>query len=167
LTVKHPPHVACPASGLVTVTLRTPVVAPLAIVMFAVNDVEVLNVVELTVMPVPENVALAPLTNPVPTSPMFCETEPWPRLVGDVDVNVGPVLTVKQFGHVAAWVSAFVIVTSRKPVAAPDAIVMFAVAVVVETYVVELTVIPAPEKETVALCAKLVPVTVMSEFVVP
>jgi hypothetical protein len=66
LTVNTFVPVPAPASGLVTVTLRVPVVAPDAIVMFAVSDVALTNVVELTVIPVPENDADAPLTKPVP-----------------------------------------------------------------------------------------------------
>ena len=40
-------------------------------VMFAVSDVDVLNVVELTVMPVPENETTAPVAKPVPAIVMF------------------------------------------------------------------------------------------------
>jgi hypothetical protein len=66
LTVNTPVPVARSPSGFVTVTLPAPVVAPEAIVMFAVKDVALLNVVELTVIPAPENDADAPLTKFVP-----------------------------------------------------------------------------------------------------
>ncbi len=68
MTVKHPVHVAFPASGFVTVTSLALTVAPAAIVIFAVTCVAETNVVELTVMPVPEKVAArpAPVTKPVP-----------------------------------------------------------------------------------------------------
>ena len=55
LTVNPAVRVPTPASGLVTSTSRRPIVAPSAIVMFAVSDVALLNVVELTVIPLPEN----------------------------------------------------------------------------------------------------------------
>ena len=73
LTVKAPVPVALVVSGFVTVTLRAPVVAPEAIVMFAVTSVALTNVVELTVMPVPENEAAspAPLSKFVPLIPTF------------------------------------------------------------------------------------------------
>jgi hypothetical protein len=65
-TVKQFVHEPLPASGLVTVTLPAPVVAPAETVMLAVTEVEDTKVVEFTVIPDPENVAAAPLTNPVP-----------------------------------------------------------------------------------------------------
>ena len=43
-----------------------PVAAPAATVTFAVSCVEETNVVEFTVMPVPEKEAVAPDVNPVP-----------------------------------------------------------------------------------------------------
>ena len=54
-----------------TVTLRVPIAAPAAIVMFAVSEVELLKVVEFTVMPEPENDTPAPLMKPVPVITMF------------------------------------------------------------------------------------------------
>jgi hypothetical protein len=71
LTVKQLAHEPFPASGFVTVTLLDPVVAFDARVMFAVSDVAETNVVEFTVMPVPENDATAPLTKFVPVIVMF------------------------------------------------------------------------------------------------
>ena len=60
----------CRASPFVTVMLRNPVVAPVVMVMFAVTWVADTNVVEFTVMPVPEKAVarLPPLTNPVPVT---------------------------------------------------------------------------------------------------
>jgi hypothetical protein len=68
-----PPLVPLPASPLVTVTVRPPVVAPAAMVMFAVMLVELLNVVEFTVIPDPEKFAAseAPFEKPVPVIVMF------------------------------------------------------------------------------------------------
>ena len=60
--------VPTPASGFVTVTSRAPVVAPPVIEMFTLRWEESTNVVVLTVIPVPENVAAAPLTKLVPTT---------------------------------------------------------------------------------------------------
>lgn len=66
LTVKIAPLVPLPASGFVTVMVLDPTVAPPAMVTLTVSVVALTKVVELTVMPVPENVGVAPLTKPVP-----------------------------------------------------------------------------------------------------
>jgi hypothetical protein len=66
LTVKTLVAVPVPASGLVTVKLRSPVVALELIVMLAVSCVALRKVVELTVICVPENALVAPLAKPVP-----------------------------------------------------------------------------------------------------
>ena len=71
MTVKQALQEPIPASGFVTVTLRAPVAAPAAIMMFAVSCVELTKVVELTVMPLPEKVTLAPLTKLVPFTVTF------------------------------------------------------------------------------------------------
>ena len=55
LTVNTPIPVAVLPSPLVTVTLRAPVAAAAVIVMFAVSEVALTNVVEFTVIPGPEN----------------------------------------------------------------------------------------------------------------
>ena len=60
-----------------TVRLRDPVVALPEIVMFAVSDVELTNVVEFTVIPVPENATVAPETKPVPVIVTFWLVAPW------------------------------------------------------------------------------------------
>src|SRR5437764_8659851 len=154
-------------SGLVTVTSRTPDAALAATVMLAVSDVEVLKVVELTVMPVPENVAVAPFTNPVPAMVMLWLVAPWPRELGLVEVTVGAASTVKIPVPVAEALSGFVTVTLRDPVVAPDAMVMLTVSEVELLKVVELTVIPVPENEAVAPLTKLVPVIVTFWLVAP
>jgi hypothetical protein len=61
LTVKMPVPVALVVSGFVAVTLRAPMLAFEAIVMFALTSVELTKLVELTVMPVPENEAARPV----------------------------------------------------------------------------------------------------------
>ncbi len=71
LTVKTLVPVPFPVSELVTVTLRAPVDAPEAIVILAVSVVAFTKAVELTVIPVPEKVATAPLMKPVPVIVMF------------------------------------------------------------------------------------------------
>ena len=58
-------------SLLFTVTSRAPVVAPAVRVTLTVSWVDELNVVELTVIPVPENDTAAPDTNPVPVIVKF------------------------------------------------------------------------------------------------
>ena len=65
-TVKQPEHEPVCVSGLVTVTFLDVVAAFDATVTFSVSEVEETNVVELTVIPVPEKDAVAPFTNPVP-----------------------------------------------------------------------------------------------------
>ena len=160
MTVKTLLPVPVPASGLVTVTLRAPVLAFEAIVMFAVRWPESTKLVELTVMPVPENAALAPLTKPVPVIVMFWLLAPCPRELGLVELTVGPALTVKTLVPVPAPASGLVTVTSRAPVLAFEAIVMFAVRWLESTKLVELTVMPVPENETLAPLAKPVPLIV-------
>ena len=54
------------ASGLVTVTVRAPRVAPAVMVMLAVTEVALFQVVEFTVIPVPLNVVVAPVTKALP-----------------------------------------------------------------------------------------------------
>ena len=70
-TVNALDAVMLPASGFVIVRLRAPVLAPPLIVTFAVMCVASVNVVLLTVIPVPLNVTVAPLTKPVPTIARF------------------------------------------------------------------------------------------------
>jgi hypothetical protein len=53
------------------VTSRAPVAAVPVIVMFAVSEIELVKMTELTVMPRPENATVAPLTKPVPVIVMF------------------------------------------------------------------------------------------------
>jgi hypothetical protein len=159
--VKQLAHDPFPASGLVTVTLRVPVVALEASVTFAVSEVAETNVVEFTVIPVPEKAAVAPLTNPVPVIVIDWLEAPWPRELGLVEDTVGPALTVKHPVHEPDCVSGFVTVTFREPVVAFEVSVTFAVSEVAETNVVEFTVIPVPEKDAVAPDTKFVPVIVM------
>jgi len=71
LTVKIEPLVALPASGFVTVMVLVPTVALPPIVTLTVSDVALLNVVELTVMPLVEKAVVAPLWKPVPVTVRF------------------------------------------------------------------------------------------------
>ena len=73
LTVKPAASEPTPSSGFLTVTVRASAGALGETVMPTVNSVEFFTVFELTVMPVPENVAVAPLTNPVPLTVMLVE----------------------------------------------------------------------------------------------
>ncbi len=72
-TVKIEPLVAVLPSPFVTVKVRVPVAAPLAIEMLMLKEVGLFTVVEFTVMPLPEKtVAKAlPLTKPVPVTVRF------------------------------------------------------------------------------------------------
>jgi hypothetical protein len=167
LTVNTPVPVPTPPSGLVTVTLRAPVVAPAAIAMFAVSCVALTNVVELTVIPVPENDADAPVTKFVPVIVTLKLVAPLSPELGLVEVTVGPALTVNTFVPVAVVWSPLVMVTSPAPVVALPAIVIFAVSDVALTNVVELTVIPVPENDADAPLTKPVPVIVTLWLVAP
>ena len=169
LTVKTLVPVPTPASPLVTVTLEAPVVAEPEIVMLAVSVVAFTKVVELTVIPVPENEVArdAPVTNPVPVIVMFWLVAPWPRDAGLVEVTVGAALTVKTLVPVAKVPSPLVTATLRTPVVAELEMVMLAVSVVAFTKVVELTVIPVPEKEAMAPLTKFVPKIEMFWLVAP
>ena len=70
-TVKMPMPVSVPPSRFVTVTSRAPVAAPPLMLTFAVTCVGLSTVVELTVMPVPENATVAPLAKFVPVTWML------------------------------------------------------------------------------------------------
>ena len=96
MTVNTPVPVAVVLSGLVTVTLPAPVFALPLIEMLAVSDVELLKVVELTVIPVAENDAISPLSKLVPVIVMFWFVAPWPRELGFVEVTAGATLTIKD-----------------------------------------------------------------------
>src|ERR1039457_3608465 len=132
---------------MVTVTSPAPVVVPAAIAMFAVNDVALLNVVELTVIPVPENDADAPVTKLVPGIVTLKLVAPWSPELGLVEVTVGAALTANTPVPVPTPASGLVTVTLRAPVVAPAVIAMVAVNDVTLTNVVELTVIPVPEND--------------------
>ena len=71
VTVKQLVHVAeATGAGFVTVTLRSPRVAPAVSVMFAVSCVALTFVTELTVMPVPENATEPPNVPLAPPKPV-------------------------------------------------------------------------------------------------
>jgi hypothetical protein len=166
-TVKQLEHDPTPASGFVTVTLPAPVVAFPATVMLAVSDVAETNVVEFTVMPDPENVAAAPLTNPDPVIVMFWVDAPCPLEEGLVDETVGATLTVKQLAQEPVPASGLVTVTLRVPVVAFVVRVTLAVSEVALTNVVEFTVIPVPENDAEAPLTKFVPVIVIDWLEAP
>jgi hypothetical protein len=158
VTVKHPVQLPLWPPGSVTVMLRAPTVAPVVRVMLTVIWVLLLKVVELTVMPDPENATVAPLTKKLPVMAMFWLVAPWPRELGVAEATVGTDATVKQFEHEPAPVSGFVTVMLRVPVVALVAIVMLTVIWVLLLKVVELTVMPDPENVTVAPLTTLAPV---------
>jgi hypothetical protein len=129
--------------------------------MFAVNWVELTKVTELTVTPAPnEEASEAPLTKPLPLIVTVWFEAPWPRELGLVEVTVGAALTVKIAVPVAELLSGLVTVTSRVPVVALELMLMFAVSELELLKVTELTVIPAPENETVAPLTKPPPLIV-------
>lgn len=119
--------------------------------------------VTVAVTPVPENVTVAPLENPVPAIKMFVVVLLFGSEFGVIEVTVGPVLTVKTPVPVAVPPSPFVTVTLRAPVVAPLVIEMFTLRCVESVKVVEVTVMPVPENELARLppLMKPVPMTVM------
>ena len=147
-----------------TVTLPAPVAAVPEIVTLAVSEVALTNAVEFTVIPDPENAAVAPVTKPVPVIVTFWLTAPWPREPGLVEVTVGAALTVNAALLVTLLPSPFATVTLREPVVAVLATVMFAVSEVELTNVVEFTVIPVPENETASDAPPSNPVPVIVTF---
>jgi hypothetical protein len=161
LTVNTPVPVPVPPSVFVTVTLRAPVAAPAATVTGTVIVVELATVTAPVAMPVPLNTTVAPLAKPVPVIVTVVGPVPWAIAFSDVEVTVGPALTVNMPVPVPAPPSGFVTVTSRTPVAAPDAIVMPAVNCVALTKLVLFTVMPVPLKLAVAPLTKPVPLIVM------
>jgi len=140
--------------------LRAPIVAPAAIVMFAVNCVALTKAILFTVMPEPLKLAVAPLTKPVPVIVMFSFVAPWPLLFGLVEVTAGAALTVNTPVPVPVPPSVFVTVTLRAPVAAPAATVTGTVIVVAFATVTAPVAMPVPLNTTVAPLAKPVPVIV-------
>jgi hypothetical protein len=166
LTVKALASDPTPASGFVTVTVRTPVAAPDSTVILAVSSVELTKLVDSTVIPVPKD-AVAPEAKLLPLTVIVCLLAPWPRELGVVDSMVGPALTVKPLSSDAESPSGFVMLTVRPPVVALDATVMFAFSSVELTNVVELSVTPVPENDTVAPLTKFVPITLTFWFAAP
>jgi hypothetical protein len=166
-TVKQLLHEPLPASGFVTVTFPAPVVAPAETVMLAVSEVDDTKVVEFTVIPDPENVAAAPLTNPVPAIVIDWLEVPCPREDGLVELTVGPAFTAKHPLHEPLPESGLVTVTFPAPVVAPAETVMLAVSEVEDTKVVEFTVIPLAENVAAAPLTNPVPVIVMFWLLAP
>jgi hypothetical protein len=164
LTVKHPVHVPTPASGFVTVTLPAPRAAPDDTVMFAVSCVDDTKLVVFTVIPDPEKLAEAPLTNPVPVTVTAWFVAPSPLDDGLVDVTVGVTLTVKHPVHVPTPASGLVTRTLPAPVVAVGETLMLAVSWVADTNVVEFTVTPAAENEAIAPETKPLPLIVTFWF---
>jgi hypothetical protein len=167
LTVNAPVPVALLLSGLLIVTFRTPVAALPLIEMLAVSELALLKVVELTVIPAPENDAAAPFSKLVPLIVMFWLVEPCPRELGLVDVTVGAAFTLNTFDPVALVWSGFVTVTLPAPRVAPALIEMVTVSEVVLLKVVEFMVIPDPENAGVAPLTKLVPLIVTTKLLAP
>jgi hypothetical protein len=168
LTVKIEPLVTLPPSGLTTVNPLEVRVAPLATFTVTGSEVALPNPVEMTVTPLPVAMAVAPLSKPVPVSVTVWLLEPWPRDDGLADVTVGAALTVK-IEPLAVVPSPLVTVTVRAPGVALPATVMTTLSVVGLVSVVELTVMPVPEKTVARLAplTKLVPVSVKVCMLVP
>lgn len=168
-TVKHPLHVPVAPLGLVTLTSRAPGSAPVAMVTLATTVFGLWKVVEFTVIPPPEKEAVAPATKLVPVIVTSWRTEPRGRELGFVEATVGvwAVATLKQPAHDPVAPPGLVTVTSRVPAAAPGVTVTLTVKTLLLWKVVELTVIPPPEKAAVAPGRKLAPEMVTSRLVEP
>ena len=167
LTAKALAAVPTPPSRFTTVTFRTPVVALVATLTFAVSWLGLTYVVELVVTPEP-NDAVAPGWNPVPVTVTFWLEAPWPRALGAVAPTVGSASTVKAPVPVAVLPSPLVIFTSRGPGVAVAATVTLAVSFVWPAYATELTVTPVPNDAVSAgPLTKFVPVIVTVWLVVP
>src|SRR4051794_41139692 len=78
-------NVTCPLplSGLVTVIVRLPIGAPAAIVMLMSISLGPTNIVLFTLIPVPENVTVAPLTKLLPVITTSLLVAPRGRALGD------------------------------------------------------------------------------------
>ncbi len=144
-------------SGLVTVTVRVPTAAWLAMVMLTARWVAFVKTTELTVMSKPkETVGVA--TKSTPTT-VTASVAPCPPVLAETEETVGGgSSTVNPATRVPAWVSGLVTVMVRTPgVAAPD-IVILTVSWIDEFHVTLLTVTPAPN-DTVGVATKNVPPT--------
>src|SRR5207247_1193610 len=108
----------------------------------------------------------APATYPVPVIVSWTEAV-FAAAVGEVELTVGPALTVKQREQDPCWPSGLVTVTSPAPVVADPVSVMLAVTCVVSTKLVELTETPLAENDATAPWAKFVPVIEMSWAAAP
>ena len=137
------------ASGLVTVTVLTPVAAAAPMVMLAVRLVAEPKAHELTVTPTPK-LQVAPVTNCVPVMTVLSVCPCTPEL-GATAVTVGggntKAVTVNPATSVPACTSGFVTVTVRVPTVAVPLMVMFAVSDVAEVNVQELVVTPVPKPQ--------------------
>ena len=166
-TMKHSHDPVAP-SGFETRTDHNPGAA-FARANVAVIDDDELNttfVPGISVWPVRRSRTVAPLWKAEPLMVTFAFPV-FAAVVGVVEVGAGAALTVKHPVHDPDLPSVFVTVTLRAPVAAATSTETLVDSDVAETNVVELTVIPVPLNETVAPCAKLVPVTVSVWLVAP
>jgi hypothetical protein len=116
------------------------------------------------VIPVPENVATAPVSNPVPvitTASLlwFCADE-----AGNTEVTVGAAVTVKIPVPVPVPVSLLSTVIFSAPVEAEPETVTFAVMLVELVNVTVFTVTPVPEKVTVGTGPEMKPVPAIMTF---
>ena len=148
-------------------TSPVPVAAAASIVMFAVTVVLLTKTVEFTVIPAPENETLAPLTKRDPVIVTVWLVAPCGRELGLTDVTADPRFTVNTPIPTPTPVSGFITVTLRAPVAAPEAIVMFATSDALLTNAVEFTVIPEPENDAPAPVTNPEPVIVTFWLLAP
>lgn len=131
LTLNPPTSVERPASGLMTVTSRDPVVAPDEIDRLTVSRKALFRVTELTVIPGPENWTddgvQVPLWKFNPTMKTFWLTAPRPIEPGRTSKGNGAELMARQLAHVALVGPAIVAVTFREAVEALPETEMLAV----------------------------------------
>jgi hypothetical protein len=130
---------------------------------FAVRLVELLTVVEFTVMPAPQFTLVTPALKFVPVNVTSSVCRRLPD-IGEMLVNVGTGLICVPTVNPPLRVDVpppgveFVTLTERDPSVAPAAMVMFAVKLVELFTVVEFTVMPAPKSTDVVPAMKFEPV---------
>ncbi len=142
-----------PPSGLVTVTVRLPVLAKDSIETFAFSSVELTKVVDSTITPEP-NEELAPPAKPLPLMTTVSVPFLLPEF-GLADSTFGSALTVNPPASVSTPPSGLVTVTVRAPVLAPASTETFADSSVELTKVVDSTVMPEPNDDVAPLTKPL------------
>src|SRR5438105_6782703 len=97
--VRQPVHVPARGPGFVTVTLRAPIVAPLATAILTLSWVELTKLTDFTFTPVPETDTVAPAAKFEPLILTVAFAAPWPSAEGFADVTVGATIAAGICRH--------------------------------------------------------------------